>query len=427
MKKNYFKSLLLLLLAIALISCAVTPEPAAAPGKSREELKLTVGTVGESRVELSWNAVQGVDEYIVLISSSVGGKFAYYHILPDTSCTVTGLIPSKQYFFKVAELKGLDNNSELGFALGLTSNIPDATTKAGTLSTPVISASSVTEYSATFSWGEVAGADRYYIYKIGSEWDVLAYRAISDGTTTFTDSNRIEGNTTLRYKVVASNSITGQVSEAGDELVLTTRPASLPSPAISSSPTSYDLGLGVDLAAGQTFLYYFFKSSSDEYSYMVSPESTEIVAMDRYGVMPGKSYHYKLRVFDKAQGKASPTSDIYSVTIPQPELTIVPGNVKLDSLTHSEYSVSDFYDVDLTISWDAATGAEEYFIYEICNGGTADEYARYLDRTTNTTFRTQLLDSMSGATHSIDLRVRAIKHSTKEAGPFSEPLMVQVK
>lgn len=424
MKKIIFKSSLILLLAIVLFSCTVTPEP----DKKQDELKLTVATVGESSVELSWNAVQGIDEYVVLISTSAGGNFMPYDLSPETSCSVTELQPSKQYFFKVAELKGYDDNSEFGVVLGKTSNIADVTTKAGSLTTPVVNTSSVTEYSIAFTWGSVTGATGYFIYKVGGEWEDYSYQYISDGTTTFTDSAYYEGNTTHRYKVLAYNSLTGQNSELSLELALTTKSSSLTPSAVNTTPGSYDLGLEVAVAAGQSVAFFNFEKISDMYPITSTTDSmNQLSEYTRYGVMPGKSYHYKVKTFNKAEGKASPISDFYSITIPQPELTIVPGNVKLDSLTHRDTSYPDYYDVDLTISWDAAPEAEEYFIYEIRYPGTADEYVNYLGRTANTSYSTSLSNSAPGSTHSIDLRVRAVKTSTKQAGPFSPPLMVKVK
>lgn len=415
-RNNFF---LLLILAIPLLSCNLNPGKGSAAAKPKE-LVLTLQSVTESSVQLSWNGVEGVKEYAIISSTKADGEFLPVALTGSTSISLKGLLPSKKYYFKVSDFKGRDEINET-WILGLTSGAISATTEAATLQAPVISSQSVTEHAVTFSWGKVTGADRYYIYRTGREFEDFGSTGVF---TTEYSKDGFEGGSTQRYKVVAYNAATGQTSEQSLEVVLKTDPASLPTPIFNPKPTSYKLGLDLTLAAGETLELYRFKTAGHSY-YLPIGEISQASQERRFEVKPGESYHLKFRYFNMDQGKTSPFSELYTITIPQPELRAVPQNIKLADALYRNEANSDSYDTDVTISWEVVPEAELYYIYKIDNND-GEEEINFLGSTESTSFKERFSGTVTNGGSYVELKVRVVKSSTGEAGPFSAPFKVKL-
>lgn len=428
MKNRHLKTVLsMLVLSALLFACTVEEDDIKNLGGGKaERFTLGVTTVGENHVELAWNALRGVKRYMVMVSTRPDGEFREALPSNTTNGSVKMLLPAKQYYFKVVEMEKIALYGAAGGNIyGRSSGIVKVVTKAATLLQAPVVTSTVTQYSATLSWDAVAGATSYNIYRMdvdGGEFPFMPDRDTS--ALTFKNEFGLESGKSYTYKVVAYNADTNQTSSPSAPHDVRIKAAAYTLPKITPVISSYELSWNLPLleGKGQFIRRYRYIDATRAISDYVNVVSTkQFQKVDGYSYKPGESYYFRFRLVDEQTGAGSPLSEIVKVTVPKPELTLVPQNLNLDSTDNSPGG-GDF--VALTFSWDAVPGAELYHIYEYA--AVFDSYV-YIDSTTTTTFTAKFGEYELAPDYSADILVRAVKTSTKEAGPFSAPLKVKIK
>lgn len=149
-------------------------------------LKVTATT--SSSVSLAWSPVAGAQSYRVYrsgSSSNVGATDA-----PNTTFTVGGLEPGKEYSFQVAA-------DSLGDVPGPKSTAIKGKTKAATLKAPTGLKATSTKTSVSLHWTPVSGADSYRAYRYGVAQNVGSSR---DASMTIPG---LRANTSYKFKVAA--------------------------------------------------------------------------------------------------------------------------------------------------------------------------------------------------------------------------------
>lgn len=422
MRKNYLKLVSVLLFFVGfLFSCSVAVEESGGASGGSENIKspinLTVEKVGEGQVELSWNALEGVSHYAVFYSDKANGEYRGAGLSETTKSTITWLLPGSTYYFQVKEAK--DYN-----LYGRVSNVAKATTKPASLEAPVITTTSSTAFSTTFSWNAIKGANCYIIYRMDRFGGTLPH-SIVVGSTIFDEIHREETHSTYRYKVAAFNEVSATSSELSVEKSVTLKTATLPKPQINFTANSYEISweLGTRAVGEILDLYQYSDSSATELIDMVSEVTSYHMDLGK-DVEPGKTYYYRFKLYNKDSGEASPMSDIITVPIPQAELPSSPQKLKVDSNVDSSPQNPNVSDRKVTLSWAPVEGAENYYVYVYYPWKDSIEYLGS--------------SPVAGYTHNFwgatlkdeqyyDVVVRAVKDSQKMAGPLSATLKVKVK
>lgn len=426
MRQNVFKMIVsLLILSAMLFACSTGVDQVGGnggnPGGNTDgngpaleagDFKLKVTAVGEGHVELSWEAIQGVERYIVFYSTSVDGKFWYADTSYSTSAVVTKLLPLKQYYFKVG--------CEYDKPTVKNSNVVGAVTKRGSLEAPVNISSTAGEFTAELSWDEVPGATTYIIYRmdIDNGERYLSYT----NSLPYYDHYCLDSGTRYSYLVAAYNENDYRTSSPGALHEILTKPATLTLPQITYEVNSYEIQWSVEGPLNSLNRFYLTKDNN----VLIFNGSTSVSTPDDLNdkrATPGTTYYYKYRRYGGPTGKeSSPFGPLITITVPEPELTDVVQNLKLDNIVYNPVSNPDGYDTDVTISWDPVPGAEEYYIY------FGDKYNFFQHKVTETSFSHKFSVTSTSSTELYEnIKVRVVKPSTKQAGPFSAPLKVKVK
>lgn len=434
MKIDYLKRMIILLITLSgLFACSFNVNQGGNAGggeqggsiASKEKLVVTVTNVGESNVELSWNALEGVSWYAVMFSISENGYYRVGDIVEATSGSVKKLLPDKTYYFKVVQLKYYDPFNFDGIIYGLSSAIVKAKTQTGSLPFPVISGHTSNEYSVTLNWNAVAGATSYLIYRMdffGGEW---SWGDTYDNSLTYKDDSTVEAGQTYIYKIVAYNGENNRTSAHSSEYKVVIDPPSLTLPEISYNLTSYDIGWNFQPLTGGLELHkYEFLDPENKTGYSRTQGITEPERLRGKNIESGKTYYFRFRLFDEVKGQSSVLSNLYAIAVPQPEFSAVPGNFNLDNIAYGNtYPGSSNFNTEITISWEAVQEANTYYIY----GGKKLNDIEFIGSTSSTTF-THRFHGWSGMDEFPNyIRVKAVNTTTKQSGPLSAPIKVIIK
>lgn len=446
MRENFFKLIVALLMASAMLfACTTAVDPAGntdgnggnpgGNGDSISPLTVTVAEVGEGSVKLSWNELEGVTHYRVMFSDSAAGEYKLGNLVDTTHDTVSFLLPGKNYFFKVRAVTALDKFYIAAY--GVSSNVAEATTtNSATLATPLVTTSSSTAHSVTINWGEVAGADRYNIYRMDSQGRNYCYyytynivNQYSSGNT-ITDDN-LESETTYRYRIVAYNSLTNETGMQSAEIAVTTKAATLTLGAIPYHVSSYEIKWTLPtISSDEELRLYQFKdasakepfTSSNAHGYL-DPASGEYKNLPGKDVEPGKTYYYKFRLINRRTGDVSPFSLLQTIKIPQAELTLVPQNLKALIVADYEPGEPLKFAKEIKVSWDPLPGADLYHIYYINH---LDNSVFFYGSSSTNSYNFMGKGSIDRPVY-YDVMVRAVNTVTKEAGPAGASVVVRVK
>ncbi len=170
--------------------------------------KLTVKRANSSGSVVSWKAVAGATEYEVYRTSPYGH---YMYLGTTTKCTYKDLnvTPGVQYTYQIVA-----KNSKLNITTGFAPTTKTYTHKIG--KTKIKSATNSVAKKATVTWGKVAYAKNYVVYRATSKnGKYTKVATVKNGKTTYTDKKVKKGKTYYyKVKVVGKNAAGLTVSSA---------------------------------------------------------------------------------------------------------------------------------------------------------------------------------------------------------------------
>ena len=158
-------------------------------------------SVGYNSIRLTWPAVAGVNGYEISRYDAATKQFKVLTTVTGTSYTGTGLITGKTYSYKVrAKCKAGSVTTYGGYSAVVSVKAVPATPTA-------VKAVRASATSIKLTWGAVAGASGYEVYR--SVWATGTYAKVADAASaTFTDTKRTTGKT-YYYKVRAYRLVSG--------------------------------------------------------------------------------------------------------------------------------------------------------------------------------------------------------------------------
>jgi len=302
-------------------------------------------------MDVSWNKVDNAVSYKVYYSTSYNRSEAESKTTINTTYTLSDLLAEKIYYIWVTSTNAYGESASSSMKY-------ETTLKASVLSAPTgITASVNGPSSVTVSWDAVTDATSYEVYYGTTSTTSTLATTVTSAVTSY----KVTGlsPSTRYYFAVYAKDNNGTSPSSGAISATTAGIDDLPAPTNPSATANGSSSVTVswDAVTGATSydVYYGITSTPTTFAGNVASTSTTYTVT---GLTPETLYYF--RVYAKnAQGSSVPSTSVSATTASYvPQAPSAPTNVKL--------TVKDAYNI--TISWDAVTGATSYDVY---SGSTA--------------------------------------------------------
>ena len=317
------------------------------------------GTAGETGVVLTWDAT-GCEKTWIYIGLSADTMKPMYGSTTDTF-TVTGLEPNTTYYFQLAHSKS--GNFVMGDTVltvkTLTPKYPEKVTG--------LKSSDVEQNGFTVTWDAADGAEKYWIYLNG-----VAYSSTKDCSITI--SNR-KPDTAYEVKVIACwKDGPTQALKAAEALSVRTQAQKI---AFSGTAGETSVVLTWD-ATGCEKTWIYMGLSADTMKPMYGSTTDTFTVT---GLEPNTTYYFQLAHSKSGNFVMGDTVlTVKTLTPKYPE--------KVTGLKSSDVEQNGF-----TVTWDAADGAEKYWIYlnGVAYSSTKDCSITISNRKPGTTYEVKVI------------------------------------
>lgn len=170
----------------------------------------SVSAVSPTKTKLSWKKATGVSGYQVYRANSYNGKYTKVKTLSKgsiLSCTDTGLMPNKTYYYKIRTYRKINKITAYSRFSSITSITPR-------LAEPEIkSVTGISTDRVKISWKKTDGAQGYRLYRAVSRNG--AYQAVGTTTASSYKDTGLTGGKTYYYKVRAYVKDSGSYKYSG--------------------------------------------------------------------------------------------------------------------------------------------------------------------------------------------------------------------
>lgn len=387
-------------------SSVKTATPLATP-----KLKLSVG---DGSMKLSWAKIPGADKYYVYRSTD-GVSFTRFSTQTGTSCTDTGRVYGKTYYYKVKAVKTVASSNYLSDYSVMVSGT--------SMAKPTVTLAK-TDSGIKLTWKAIDGAAKY---QVARSTDNKTFKILKTVTGTSLVNTSVTQGTKYYYKVrpVDAKGNTGAYSAVKSYTILGT-------PTVTAKQSGTSAALSWTKIAGAEKYSIYRSTDGVSFSLLTTVKTTSFTDKS---LTKGSTYYYKVKA--ATSSNSGSLSDVVSLKIMKtPAITLkssdgavkltwkaIDGAVKYQvyrstdnksfkllstvkgtSLVNSKVTggtkyyyklravdknggVSAFSSVksasvltapslsaklngtDVTLSWAKCTGAEKYNIYRAANGG----------------------------------------------------------
>lgn len=182
-------------LQLKLEELSKTPEPVVLKSPSNVKASNDAKT---GRVKVTWNAVEGADEYIVYRAAAKSGPYKKMITTTGTKYTNISGTAGKTYYYKV---KAVSDDKNV-----VNSSFSKVVKRTYDLARPAVTVKSKTKKQVKLTWKKTEGAKKYVVYRATSKNG--KYTKIATTTKTTFTNKKLKSGKTYYYKVkaVAKNS-----------------------------------------------------------------------------------------------------------------------------------------------------------------------------------------------------------------------------
>ncbi len=327
--------------------------------------------IGNNEAVLTWDAVRGATEYRIYRADSPTGALVRVTTatpVTDTTFVDSGVTNDTAYRYVV---RAVNSNGESPDSTEIS-----ATPMAIAPPAPANPTATAGDGEVTLSWAVAAGADEYQVYRADTPNGALT--RIDENTTitetTYTDTTVTNG-TAYRYTIRAINNI----GESPESTEVSATPASVQTaPLAPANPVATagdgEVTLMWDTVTGASE-YYVFRADTPGGALTRIAEDTTITETTYTDttVTNGTAYRYTVRAVNDT-GESPDSTEVSATPAQAQTAPLAPA-----SLTATAANAQ------ITLVWDAVTGASEYYIYR---ADTPDGALARIDESTTITDRT---------------------------------------
>jgi poly(3-hydroxybutyrate) depolymerase len=308
---------------------------------------VTVGTVTNNSVALSWTGVTGSSGYNVYYSTTRTGAQTRANgstLITGTTYTTTGLQSNTTYYLQVTSQNGSGTESQL-------SDQVSATTSTNALAAPTgLTVGTVTASSVALSWSASAGASGYNAYTSDKSGGILTQANGTGITTTSYTVTQLAGSTTYFFKVKAYDA-SNNISAASNEVSTTTTADAAP-----NAPTALAIAAGTtDTSIPVTFTastssnlkgsnMYYSKTSGGPYT-LANSTPISGTSYTYTGLTSSTTYYFVVRAQNLSGTESANSTQVSGATLSAKPAQ--PTNVAVAAGTT---------DTTVPLSWTASTG-----------------------------------------------------------------------
>jgi Ferredoxin len=299
---------------------------------------LIAAAVSETGIRVTWNAARYATSYIVKWSTQAAGPFTSATV--DTAAyLVSGLITSTTYFFQVIAVNEA-GQSDASLAVSATTPLAKPATPQS------VAASTISETSIRVSWNAAQYAANYIV-----QWSTQSAGPFTSATsdTTMYVIGGLTASTLYYVQVSASNSA-GQSAVSTTVTATTLAPPLQPpsAPALTATSRS-DTSIQVSWQQVQNAANYIIERSTASSGPFSAICTTAALAWTNTKLGPNTAYYYR----GKATNSAGASGYSATVSATTAVRVAVPSGLASGAVTSTS----------ITITWQAAAGAQSYKIY----------------------------------------------------------------
>ncbi|MGI6175686.1 MAG: cadherin-like beta sandwich domain-containing protein [Christensenellales bacterium] len=274
--------------------------------------------------------------------------------------------------------------------------------------------------SIKVSWGQVAGATGYEVWRSTDNKTFKNVKTITSGSTaTYTDG-ALSTNAQYYYKIRAYATLSGVKQYSGYSAVMTATPKPLAPGSPKAASAGYS-GIKVSwakVAGASGYVVYQSTSSGGTYKNIKTITSGNTLSHNDTGLTSGKTYYYKVRAYRTVDGKK-----VYGAYSSIVSAKPVPVKVKSPKAVSTSYR-------SVKVSWAQVGGATGYEVYiATSSNGT---YKNIKTITSGSTLSYAQTGLTSGKIYYYKIRAYRTVGGQKVYGVFSsvvsiKPIPVKVK
>jgi len=320
-----------------------------------------------SAIQVTWNAVSGVDLYVVYRSLTPDGTYSNVGKVIDAAFKDSALTPATAYYYKVAAKNDCGE--------GARSTLATATTMSCTKpATPTnVKAEALSAVSIKVSWDSIPTAAYYEIYH-GTSADG-EYNSIDTTTNRTYTHTRLQTSSTHYYKIVTKN-VCGESEKSGYANATTNacpKPAAPANVNAEAKSSSSILVTWDEVATALTYKIYRSGESAGTYLPVGNTSGKSSTSWTDEGLELATTYYYKVVAESECEESAKSNYG-FAATANCENKPAAPTNVIAEALSPTE----------VKISWNAVDGAKTYNIYTK-QGDLTDGYYLVWEKLTKTT------------------------------------------
>lgn len=332
---------------------------------------ITASNVAKTgKVKLTWDAVEGAEEYKVYRSESRNGTYKLMKTTSGTSYTNTAADACTTYYYKV---KAIHSKSAANSAYS------EVVLRTVDLPRPVVSVESQTTSYIRIQWDAVEGATSYKVYRSTSKSGSYSLLKTVSGTS-FKNTSVDEGKT-YYYKVKAVPDKTAATSAYSTVISGKTVPAA-PVMNTSSSSTSDSIKISWDKVSGADGYYVYRRYHTSSTWKLVKTVTSGSTTSCNVKDVSGK-YYFRVKAYVTADGSkhSGPYGEeIIGRTLPKRYPTVANDRFNFqNTITWSrmQYATSYqvFYRITSTGEWKLAgtvdnSGSDDTlsFVHDVTHG-----------------------------------------------------------
>jgi fibronectin type 3 domain-containing protein len=257
-----------------------------------------------NRIGVSWNAIDGAIKYEVYRSTSRESGYKLIATTTVINYTNKSVTTGLSYFYKVRAYRLVKGKKVYG-------NYSAYASAMATLGTPAtISAAKASYNSIKVSWGSVAGATRYVIYRSTDPNGAFAPIA-TVSSHAYTD-RKLDTGTTYYYKVMAFRLSSGYKAYGGYSTVASAKPVLVvPGKVNARRLSSVSVNISWGAVAGRTGYEIWFSSSANGSYTLLATTANTSYTVNR--LTAGVTSYYKILAYRIVNGE--PVDGDYSSVV----------------------------------------------------------------------------------------------------------------